>query len=148
MGYVLASFIVFIVAQVKILVTLGADVPFTLSLAMSLVGLFGALSRNIESLQVMYRVTTSRELKVWAHRNTYDRYSQTSRAYFTWIQIMRRENLTSDCPTEKSSFPSMASHAYLQSHLRKHQATPHKITRDLNGSYLVVRTTLLLILEG
>jgi hypothetical protein len=61
MGYVLASFIVFIVAQVKILVTLGADVPFTLPLAMFLVGLFGALSRNIESLQVMYRVTTSRD---------------------------------------------------------------------------------------
>ena len=77
MGYVLASFIAFIVAQVKILVTLGADVPFTLPLAMSLVGLFGALSRNIESLQVMYRVTTSRELKVGAHRNTYDRYSES-----------------------------------------------------------------------
>jgi len=63
MGYILASFIVFIVAQVKIPVTLGADVPFTLPLAMSLVGLFGALSRNIESLQVMYRVTTSRDTR-------------------------------------------------------------------------------------
>ncbi len=63
MGYVLASFIVSIVARVKILVTLGADVPFTLPLAMSLVGLFGALSRNIESLQVVYRVTTSRDTR-------------------------------------------------------------------------------------
>ena len=43
MGYILASFIVFIVAQVKLLVTLGVDLPFTLPLGMSLVDLFGAL---------------------------------------------------------------------------------------------------------
>jgi len=43
MGYILASFVVFIVAQVKLLVTLGVDLPFTLPLGMSLVDLFGAL---------------------------------------------------------------------------------------------------------
>jgi len=41
--YILASFIVFSVAQVKLLVTMGVDLPFTLPLGMSLVDLFGAL---------------------------------------------------------------------------------------------------------
>jgi len=41
--YILASFIVFSVAQVKLLVTVGVDLPFTLPLGMSLVDLFGAL---------------------------------------------------------------------------------------------------------
>jgi hypothetical protein len=43
MGYILASFIVFIVAQVKLLVTLGVDAPFTLPFGMLLVDSFGAL---------------------------------------------------------------------------------------------------------
>jgi hypothetical protein len=42
-GYILASFVVFSVAQVKLLVTLGVDLPFTLPLGMLLVDLFGAL---------------------------------------------------------------------------------------------------------
>ena len=41
--YILASFIVFSFAQVKLLVTMGVDLPFTLPLGMSLVDLFGAL---------------------------------------------------------------------------------------------------------
>jgi len=41
--YILASFIVFSVAQVKLLVTVGVDLPFTLPLGMSLVDSFGAL---------------------------------------------------------------------------------------------------------
>ena len=41
--YILASFIVFSVAQVKLLVTVGVDAPFTLPIGMSLVDLFGAL---------------------------------------------------------------------------------------------------------
>jgi hypothetical protein len=41
--YVLASFIVFSVAQMKLLVVVGVDAPFTLPLGMSLVDLFGAL---------------------------------------------------------------------------------------------------------
>jgi hypothetical protein len=41
--YILASFIVFSVAQMKLLVVLGVDLPFTLPLGMLLVDLFGAL---------------------------------------------------------------------------------------------------------
>ncbi len=41
--YILASFVVFSVAQVKLLVTMGIDLPFTLPLGMLLVDLFGAL---------------------------------------------------------------------------------------------------------
>jgi len=41
--YILASFIVFSVAQIKLLVVIGVDVPFTLPLGMLLVDLFGAL---------------------------------------------------------------------------------------------------------
>jgi hypothetical protein len=41
--YILASFIVFSVAQIKLLVVVGVDAPFTLPLGMSLVDLFGAL---------------------------------------------------------------------------------------------------------
>jgi hypothetical protein len=41
--YILASFIVFSVAQVKLLVTVGVDLPFTLPLGMLLVDSFGAL---------------------------------------------------------------------------------------------------------
>jgi hypothetical protein len=41
--YIIASFIVFSVAQVKLLVTLGVDLAFTLPLGMSLVDLFGPL---------------------------------------------------------------------------------------------------------
>jgi hypothetical protein len=41
--YVLASFIVFSVAQMKLLVVIGVDAPFTLPLGMLLVDLFGAL---------------------------------------------------------------------------------------------------------
>ena len=41
--YILASFIVFSAAQVKLLVIVGVDLPFTLPLGMSLVDLFGAL---------------------------------------------------------------------------------------------------------
>ena len=43
MEYILASFVVFSVAQIKILVTVGVDLPFTLPLGMLLVDLFGAL---------------------------------------------------------------------------------------------------------
>ena len=41
--YILASFIVFSVAQIKLLVVVGVDAPFTLPLGMSMVDLFGAL---------------------------------------------------------------------------------------------------------
>jgi hypothetical protein len=41
--YILASFIVFSVAQIKLLVVIGVDAPFTLPLGMLLVDLFGAL---------------------------------------------------------------------------------------------------------
>jgi hypothetical protein len=41
--YILASFIVFSVAQMKLLVVIGVDAPFTLPLGMLLVDLFGAL---------------------------------------------------------------------------------------------------------
>jgi len=41
--YILASFIVFSLAQIKLLVVVGVDAPFTLPLGMSLVDLFGAL---------------------------------------------------------------------------------------------------------
>jgi len=41
--YILASFIVFSVAQIKLLVTVGVDAPFTLPLGMLLVDSFGAL---------------------------------------------------------------------------------------------------------
>jgi hypothetical protein len=41
--HIIASFAVFSVAQVKLLVTVGVDLPFTLPLGMSLVDLFGAL---------------------------------------------------------------------------------------------------------
>ena len=42
-GYILASFLVFCVAQVKVLVTLGVDAPFLLPFGMLLTDLFGAL---------------------------------------------------------------------------------------------------------
>ena len=41
--YILASFIIFSVAQVKLLVVIGVDAPFTLPVGMLLVDLFGAL---------------------------------------------------------------------------------------------------------
>ena len=41
--YILASFIIFSVAQIKLLVVIGVDAPFTLPLGMLLVDLFGAL---------------------------------------------------------------------------------------------------------
>ena len=41
--YILASFIVFCIAQLKILVTLGIDIPFILPSGMFLIDLFGAL---------------------------------------------------------------------------------------------------------
>ena len=41
--YILASFIVFSVAQMKLLVIIGVDAPFTVPLGMLLVDLFGAL---------------------------------------------------------------------------------------------------------
>jgi hypothetical protein len=43
MTYIFASFIVFGVATVKILVTMGLDLPFTVPLGMLLVDTFGAL---------------------------------------------------------------------------------------------------------
>ena len=41
--YILASFVIFSVAQVKLLVVIGVDAPFTLPIGMLLVDLFGAL---------------------------------------------------------------------------------------------------------
>lgn len=41
--YILTSFIVFCIAQIKILVTLGIDVPFTMPVGMLLVDSFGAI---------------------------------------------------------------------------------------------------------
>jgi hypothetical protein len=43
MGYIMASFIVFAIAYVKVLVTISIDIPFLLPLGIILVDSFGAL---------------------------------------------------------------------------------------------------------